>query len=486
MDEVKIIVGDQFPSKSSIYPESFFLKNNLWDDYSYTTTYQAYYIDNKKEFHDIGRTKIARKNLKAQERPLGCGLINEITEDYFSLGQDQSFYQSLRDIPNDIGTKFLLFLRDISFDRDIWTENQSLEVLRYSLFRDVTKMDAISFKGIFKGDDRKLDYQLIIPKESTTKFIVDHKLPYKNSNIHALIGNNGVGKTTFLKSLAKCIIEKDFECKIISENELKGTNKGIDIDYIERVLFVSFSAFDNSNLDFKTRSRFDYLGLHDGNGGFKGPEVLSKEFECSLESLINSKKIEYIKKVLEPLKNVGYLGEHIEFFFENIGEIPKIVSMYKKLSSGHRIVLHTLVLLMDMLHQGVVTLFDEPETHLHPPLLGAFLQSIQEVCDEYNGLLIFATHSPIILQETLSENVFVLRRFDNELALDKPDVVTYGQNVSKLTRTAFGYQNVGFHKTVRELVDNSSITKENISLNDQLGSEAKKVAWNAIYGSEDV
>ncbi|EML0243881.1 AAA family ATPase, partial [Vibrio harveyi] len=162
-------------------------------------------------------------------------------------------------------------------------------------------------------------------------------------------------------------------------------------------------------------------------------------------SLLNSKKIEYIEKVLNPLKNVDYLDEHIEYFLENVSTPSKIIKMYKNLSSGHRIVLHTLIMLMDILHQGIVTLFDEPETHLHPPLLGAFLQSLQTICDDYNGLLVFATHSPIILQEVLSPNVVILRRIDGTLVFDEPNVITYGQNVSKLTRTAFGYQKVGFH-----------------------------------------
>ncbi|EKO3782563.1 AAA family ATPase [Vibrio harveyi] len=486
LNNPKVIVGEQYPSRGMRIPNSFFLKNNSWNDFNYLTTYQLYYFDSNKSLVEIGNIKIAKGSLKSKERPFANGVIDCITDDYFSLGQDKSFYIGLRDLPEGIGESFLIFMRDLSYNRSIWIKNKNIEVLEWSLFRDLTNMDVISFLGVFKGEDSKLNYCLSMLGDNPLKFNVDHRYPFKNSNIHAIIGNNGVGKTTFLKDIAKKIVENQFECKIIDNQDKHKIDDGIDIDYIEKVLFVSFSAFDNSNLDLGRRSKFEYLGLHDGSGGFKGPEKLSKEFEDSLESLLNSKKIEYIEKVLNPLKNVDYLDEHIEYFLENVSTPSKIIKMYKNLSSGHRIVLHTLIMLMDILHQGIVTLFDEPETHLHPPLLGAFLQSLQTICDDYNGLLVFATHSPIILQEVLSPNVVILRRIDGTLVFDEPNVITYGQNVSKLTRTAFGYQKVGFHKTIMELIDEDLISKKSLLENKLLGTEAKKVALAKISGDKDV
>ena len=486
MKALKIYVGDVAPAAMARIKGSFFLRNSAWDDYSYETTYTLFYIDIKKELLEIGSVKIAKSDLKHYERPLKNGYIKEISDKYFSLGQDKSYYSALRSLPNNVGEKLLAMLKDIAFDRDVWIKNKDSQALHNSLLRNVTALDVISYQMVFRGEKGKLDYCLTINKETPVSFPINHNLPFKNSNIHAVIGNNGVGKTTYLKEIAKKIVSGDFDCKILSEVNTDDVDKGIEIDYIEKVLFVSFSAFDNNIPDIKSRYKFDYLGLHDGEGGFKDPDVLSKEFSESLKNLINGKKLKYIKKVLKPLENVDYLGEHIDYFFENVEDLPKIVKMYTELSSGHRIVLHTLVLLMDALHQGVVTLFDEPETHLHPPLLGAFLQSLQVICDTYNGLLIFATHSPIILQEILTENVLVLRRLDNDVTYTRIDVVTYGQNVSKLTRTAFGYQNVGFHNTITELVENKTLTKENISTYDRIGSEATKVAWSLLYGSDDV
>ncbi len=486
MKALMVYVGDVPPATTARLKESFFLKNNSWNDYSYVTTYKLFYIDKKKSLLEIGTVKIAKSDLKHLERPLAKGYIEELSDKYFSLGQDESYYSALRELPNKGGERILALLKDIAFDRKVWIKNKTSQALSDSLLRSVTNLDVISYQIVFKGEEGKLNYCLTINNETPVSFPINHELPFKNSNIHAVIGNNGVGKTTYLKEIAKKIVIGDFDCKILSEVNTDDIDEGIDIDYIEKVLFISFSAFDNNIPDIKIKCKFDYLGLHDGDGGFKCPDVLSKEFSKSLKNLINGKKLKYIKKVLKPLENVDYLGEHIDYFFAHIEELPKIVKMYTELSSGHRIVLHTLVLLMDILHQGVVTLFDEPETHLHPPLLGAFLQSLQIICDTYNGLLIFATHSPIILQEVLTENVLVLRRLDNDVTYSRIDIVTYGQNVSKLTRTAFGYQNVGFHSTISELVENKTLTKENISTYHRIGSEATKIAWSLLYGSDDV
>lgn len=486
MNTINIYVGGDAPAEKVRIKESFFLKNNTWDDYSYETTYKLFYIDKEKVLLDIGTVKIAKSDLKHHVRPLKNGRVEVLPENIFSLGQDESYYSILRDLPNKSGERLLAALKDIAFDNETWIKNKDSQALHDSLQRSLTNLDVISYRKIFKGEKGKLDYCLTINGENPVSFPIDHKLPFKNSNIHAVIGNNGVGKTTFLKEIAKKIAKRKFDCKILSSVNSDDLDAGIDIDYIEKVLFISFSAFDNNIPDIKNMSRFEYLGLHDGDGGFKAPDILSKEFGESLNNLIISKELKYIKKVLEPLKNVDYLGGHIDYFFENIEEPLKIVEMYTELSSGHRIVLHTLVLLMDSLQQGIVTLFDEPETHLHPPLLGAFLQSLQVICDTYNGLLIFATHSPIILQEVLTENVLVLRRLDNDLTYTRINVVTYGQNVSKLTRTAFGYQDVGFHSTISELVVDKVLTKENISNFHQIGSEATKIAWSLFYGSDDV
>ncbi|EGQ7683776.1 hypothetical protein IZS58_004730, partial [Vibrio parahaemolyticus] len=107
VDNLKVVVGDQYPARGMRCPNSFFLKNNSWDDYSYRTTYQLYYFDREKSLVEVGNIKVAKKNLGEKERALKNGVIEKLTEEFFSLGQDKSFYKELRKLPDSIGKIFL-------------------------------------------------------------------------------------------------------------------------------------------------------------------------------------------------------------------------------------------------------------------------------------------------------------------------------------------------------------------------------------------
>ena len=56
--------------------------------------------------------------------------------------------------------------------------------------------------------------------------------------------------------------------------------------------------------------------------------------------------------------------------------------------------------LADRVAERTLVLIDEPETHLHPPLLSAFVRAMSDLLIDRNGVAIIATHSPVVLQET--------------------------------------------------------------------------------------
>ncbi|PJN92440.1 hypothetical protein CNY89_29680, partial [Amaricoccus sp. HAR-UPW-R2A-40] len=71
----------------------------------------------------------------------------------------------------------------------------------------------------------------------------------------------------------------------------------------------------------------------------------------------------------------------------------------KKMSSGHAIIILTLTQLVAQVQEKSLVLMDEPESHLHPPLLSAFIRSLSRLLHRQNGVAIIATHSPVVLQE---------------------------------------------------------------------------------------
>jgi predicted ATP-dependent endonuclease of OLD family len=68
--------------------------------------------------------------------------------------------------------------------------------------------------------------------------------------------------------------------------------------------------------------------------------------------------------------------------------------------------------LVESVEERTLVLLDEPESHLHPPLLSAFVRALSDLLVNRNGAAIIATHSPVVLQEVPRECVWRLRDVD--------------------------------------------------------------------------
>jgi class 3 adenylate cyclase len=85
-----------------------------------------------------------------------------------------------------------------------------------------------------------------------------------------------------------------------------------------------------------------------------------------------------------------------------------------------------------------LVLYDEPETHLHPPLIAALMKAIRIILEERNAFAVVATHSPVVIQETLARHVRVVRRIGDSFHIITPDHETFGENAGALTYDVFG------------------------------------------------
>ena len=73
--------------------------------------------------------------------------------------------------------------------------------------------------------------------------------------------------------------------------------------------------------------------------------------------------------------------------------------------------------------------------------------------------MIVATHSSIVLQETLSSNIVVVKKEGEIIFLDKPQIQTFGENLDRissevfdLTPTMINYKNT-LNLLLREAID---------------------------------
>ncbi len=95
-----------------------FLLTDGWDDwFTYSTMYVVFYFDKAGEKHRIGEVKIGEFEMVAdQRRPNIPDEFNELEEKFFSLGQDDSYYQTSG--PNSPETQFLhAYYDDLTADR---------------------------------------------------------------------------------------------------------------------------------------------------------------------------------------------------------------------------------------------------------------------------------------------------------------------------------------------------------------------------------
>ena len=88
-----------------------FLVRDNWNDYTYRTTFILKYQDDGG-LHDIGQVKIGRFDMGEDRQPQIPEEFGELGDEYFSLGQDDSYYLALRDLGDEVREAVLRGLRD--------------------------------------------------------------------------------------------------------------------------------------------------------------------------------------------------------------------------------------------------------------------------------------------------------------------------------------------------------------------------------------
>lgn len=151
-------------------------------------------------------------------------------------------------------------------------------------------------------------------------------------------------------------------------------------------------------------------------------------------------------------------------------------ALFASLSSGHAIVLLTITQLVETVAEASLVLLDEPEAHLHPPLLASFIRAVSDLLTDRNGVAIVATHSPVVLQEVPRSCVWKIGRWDRGVQPVRPEIETYGENVGILTHEVFGLEvgQSGFQAEIEKAVRECGSYEEVLArFGGQVGGEAK-------------
>ncbi len=134
-----VVQGQRLPASEAPH---VLLREDSWNDWwTYETLYSVTVRDASGALHDIGTTKVGQFNWQAgQKRPRIDSRFRSLDEaNFFSLGQDASYYESLRDLPEGLGAQVLADLCDVVARPDLFSRAANEEVMRQSLLRSVSR-----------------------------------------------------------------------------------------------------------------------------------------------------------------------------------------------------------------------------------------------------------------------------------------------------------------------------------------------------------
>ncbi|WP_086009357.1 AAA family ATPase [Pseudomonas chlororaphis] len=512
--EISIQVVNKKNLVGQNYRNTVVLVESNWDDYSFKTSFTVFYFGSNGEKIELGTTKIGYKNQQPgwTSEKLSFERFPSLTEGFFSLGQDVEFYKNLRsELSDESASAVLQALKDVIADPKLLDEIEDEQVFRDSLMRNVSKsVMQDQFKRVLAGKPELTSFHFTYKADGDEKragvnlsfTVTPQSLP--STNIHVLIGRNGVGKTTILNDMVETILSKATGRKHHGEFLTKqpfGT-QSMPSDYFSSVVSVSFSAFDPFLFpaDQPDRSKgvaYFYVGMQSLTGSLgkrppKTTEELTSDFISSLDSCLSQPT--KLQRWLVAIKRLESDSNFEDMSLGCLAELSpeealvKARLLFSRMSSGHSIVLLTLTKLVDTVEEKTLVLMDEPESHLHPPLLSAFTRAISDLLQDRNGVAIIATHSPVVVQEVPSSCVWKLTRLRAEGRADRPERETFGENAGILTREIFGLEvsKSGYHAVLQAAVNRGG-TFESIlaDYQEQLGFEAQAILRNMVANRSD-
>ncbi len=484
-----------------------------WDDYSFKTSFDVYFYDAEGQRIDLGTLKIGYVDQQKGNSTLDKlpNSFESLPDGWFSLGQDVEYYERLfKQLSSEDRLSILKSLRDIVLDEHLQKIAEDQTVFRDSLMRGVSQsVIQGQFKRVLAGEVVLTDFHFSYrdpgdERHAAINLDFEVKTASKPStNVHVLIGRNGVGKTTLLNNMVSAILGLDsptrsngsfFEANPWFESPKLPSN------YFSSVVSVSFSAFDPfiPPIDQPDRTKgvaYFYVGMKNTRGAGSNliglppkTEVdLIDDFLTSFKSCISQpakrNRWETAIKRLESDLNFADMDLCQLLSMDDASAITKARSLAQRMSSGHSIVLLTITKLVDSVEEKTLVLLDEPESHLHPPLLSAFTRALADLLSNRNGVAIIATHSPVVVQEVPRSCVWKLTRLRTQGRSDRPERETFGENVGVLTREIFGLEvtKSGFHEMLQKSVDSGKSFEEILeAYRGQLGAEAKAILMALI------
>lgn len=460
LDYDNVPIGEM-PNNIPIYVDedcktfpAFKLEEKFWDDYGCKTRYFLKYFQAPNECEFIGMVKIMNRDNDVTYGTIESGITN-LQQNFCSLGQDLAYYRRIKDVLGPEYRNFLLAFRDAACFSQICDDFYETSTFRASLIRESSADKALQmaryvlagysesekFDFIFKAEIPYYKQDLLSIRFNFER--IDH--PRNLNRIVALIGNNGVGKTTVLSQLAECLVKNEVE-RFSPHPPL-----------FTKIIAISYSIFDKFFNIESSSFNYVYCGIQ-----HKKKRIMT-ENEILERSRISLKLIEKLGRNKDFYNLIGLLlnDEMIDLLRtepERIN-IDAFSDLYPKLSSGQSMLMNMIIEIVANIRINSLLLLDEPEIHLHPKGITQITEIVNYICNQYKSCCVMATHSSLIIQELLSRNVIIIdTEVDGSPIVRDMRIESFGENLTTITEDVFGRNSMtnSYIQTVKDIVKNSN------------------------------
>ena len=448
---------------------------NWWNDYSLKSRCNLLYRDSQGELENFGELKIMTNDPDQYSEGYHAESYRNfhtvLPEEFFeldnvfcSLGQSKGYYHELKERFKTKFKSLMYALRDAAMFSDIADMFERDYYFRNSLIRNdkaerILREIKLELSGSSRSDMYKFTYQFS-PKFSRNKVPpIPIEFDFEDvsdipNRICAIIGKNGVGKTQFISQLPKNLAEESEE---FFESPMP---------HFSKIISLSYSPFDTFKPS-KSGVNVDHVfcSLRDESGSIGDEKSRAIKFGLARKRMEELERAETWSDILGEFLPNAFFDEVFEDNTQNrkVINVDKLNSARRNLSSGQRILLETVTNILAHIRYDSLLLFDEPETHLHPNAIAQLMNTIYELVYRFESFCIVTTHSPIIIRELLSRNVFVFDREDDVLSIRKIGLESFGANLSDITEEVFGTNEIPkhYHSTIRRL-KNDGMTSDEI------------------------
>jgi energy-coupling factor transporter ATP-binding protein EcfA2 len=488
---------------------AFVLEQDNWNDYGFQTLYRLSYVTQEaggKLNEDlIGPVKILRRGQSSSDGLLLTEAFNRLSPEFCSVGTSLDYYERLKALPVKVRRLAMDGLRDIvakptlanRFRQEVgWTE---------SLFRDGKDEKYLTLaRGLltddysaFPGDELRFSFSMANQHATEFSFpsigtglsgATAKLLPLR---VAVLVGKNGSGKSTMLARLAR-VAHGTVEQR--SQEPLSGlgriTPSGIGFPRVVSVTFSPFDSFRLPGTDGKERrkvikelaqgeGRFAFIGLRDiaarvshqrrapaanvsdgvldadrlATSRLKSVGQLCAEFLVFLDRARAKKRARHLDKLLASVLHGSAFDQLLDDGVSD-ADVKEVERCFLLCSTGHKIAALAICGLVATLEKSSLILFDEPETHLHPPLLAALMHALRDILEKHQSFCVIATHSPVVVQESLGTSVKLVRREGTQIITRPPSMETFGESIGLITTEVFGLnaETTDYHAILDSLV----------------------------------